>query len=343
MLTHELALPITVLYSELHDLSHADVSDERKVGSFSVKRIGNRKYWYHQTWIGEKRHQKFLGVETPELLENIETWKKQASQWRAQYRRRKQIVRSLKAALRMTTDPLTGKVLARLSEFGAFRAGAVLIGTNAYIAYGPMLGVRLAQSNLRTGDIDFGAIDMAATDVGVSFSEAVQSADDAFFVVPARPGSRISTALKYRGGEARVELLTPLRKGRPWQPEVIKSMKFGAQRAPYLDYLIENPVEATYLAEGGIPIVVPNPARFAWHKLIVAANRDPGSHAKSLKDIAQARELLSVLHEKQPSKLKQAAQQLVKRGGAYLKKAREGAALTNKETHALIDGYIGEK
>lgn len=321
----EAALPIALLYSELHDLSAIDRNQPRLEGGFAVKVIHNRRYWYHQVWVGRKRVQKALGPETPVLLEEIGRRKKEADQWRRQNRKRQQIVRSLKAALGMTTDPVTGRVMARLSEAGVFDAGAILIGTHAYMTYGPMLGVKLAQSNLRTGDIDFGAIDVAAADVKMSFSEAVQSADSAFFVVPARPGSKISTALKYQGGEVRVELLTPLKKGRPWQPEIIKSLKFGAQRAPYLDYLIEETVDATYLSGAGVRVKVPHPARFAWHKLVVAANRDVGGYAKALKDVAQAAELFRVLLDVRLKEVTRAGGQLQRRGGAYLKKAREGA------------------
>jgi hypothetical protein len=337
---NDVALPITLLYSELHDLSAADEHRERMEGSFSVKRINDRRYWYHQFWVGHKRVQKAIGLESPEVLDHINAWKTQAKAWRADNRRRAQIVRSLKAALGMTTDLITGRVIARLSELGVFKVGAVLIGTHAYITYGPMLGVRLAQSNLRTGDIDFGAVDVAATDVQVSFSDAVQSADNAFFVVPARPGSRISTALKYQGGEARVELLTPLRKGRAWTPEVISSLKFGAQRAPYLDYLIEDTVDATYLIGEGVRVRVPHPARFAWHKLIVASNREVASHSKALKDLAQSSELFRVLLDARPKEVRQAAHRLLRYGGAYVKRARQSAAKLDPALKKEILGHL---
>jgi hypothetical protein len=321
----QLALPISLLYSELHDLSALDERQKRREGSFSVKRISGHRYWYSQIWVGDRRIQKALGRESEELLGQIEAWRKEAREWRAQNRRRAQLVRSLKAALGMTTDRVTGSVIARLSELGVFKSGAVLIGTHAFATYGPMLGARLAQSNLRTGDIDVGAVDVAAGDVAVSFADAVQSADNAFFIVPARPGSRISTALAYRGGEVRVELLTPLRHGRPWTPEVISSLKFGAQRVPYLDYLIEDPVEATYLVGAGVRVRVPHPARFAWHKLIVSANRSAASRTKALKDAAQSGALFKALLAGGEREVKAAAVDLVRRGRTYVKKVREGS------------------
>lgn len=226
----ELAAAVALLYSELHDLSALDAGARRREGGFAAKTINGRTYWYHQICIGPARVQKSPGRESPEVLDKIAAWNKEAALWRLQNDRRRQLVRSLEAAARMTSDRLTGKVIARLAELGVFGAGAILIGAHAYATYGPMLGVRLAQANLRTGEIDFGAVNVASANVEGSFAEAVQSADNAFFVLPARPGSRLSTALKYRGGEARVELLTPLEKGRAWEPQVKKSLKFGAQK-----------------------------------------------------------------------------------------------------------------
>ncbi len=164
----------------------------------------------------------------------------------------------------------------------------------------------------------------------------MQSADNAFFVVPARPGSRISTALKYRGGDVRVELLTPLRSGAAWTPEVIKSLKFGAQRVPYLDYLIEDTVEATYLIGEGVRVRVPHPARFAWHKLVVAANRDVSSHSKALKDIAQSNELFKALLGLRSDDVKKTARALTRRGERYLRKARQGAARLEQSVKELV-------
>lgn len=48
------------------------------------------------------------------------------------------------------------KVLQRLGEYGFFRAGGILVGTHAFLAYGNILGVRWgARDAARTQDIDF--------------------------------------------------------------------------------------------------------------------------------------------------------------------------------------------
>ena len=53
----------------------------------------------------------------------------------------------------MTTDTCSARVIAGLASAGVFRAGAVLVGTQAFIAMGNLLGVRW-ESGLRTQDID---------------------------------------------------------------------------------------------------------------------------------------------------------------------------------------------
>jgi hypothetical protein len=50
------------------------------------------------------------------------------------------------------------------------------------------------------------------------------------------------------------------------------------------------------LHKGGIPILVPQPARFAVHKLIVASRRREGE-AKDIKDLKQAHYLAVALSE----------------------------------------------
>lgn len=50
----------------------------------------------------------------------------------------------------------------------------------------------------------------------------------------------------------------------------------------------------------GVLINVPNPARFALHKLVVSCHRPAAQHAKVGKDIQQASELLSGLLDDRP-------------------------------------------
>lgn len=338
-----LTLPVTTLYAELHDLSEADRAGSRREGGFSSKRIGGRTYWYRQVWIGHARHQKSIGPETPELLDWIARERETTTAWQQQRKRRQELCRSLKAGLNMSFDALSGRVIARLSDRGVFERGAVLIGTHAYMTYGPMLGHRLPSAAVTTQDIDIAAeasIAVASAEAAIPFAGIVEEADPAFFIVPPRPGARLSHALKYRGGEARVELLTPAEPAREWQPKIIPQLAFAAQGVPYLDYLLKAPVRATYLHDDGISVMVPHPARFALHKLIVAANRDAGAQAKARKDVSQAASLIAILAEDRPDDLDQAAGDLGNHPARYAAQARRGARKLDEAVRAKLPGML---
>lgn len=339
----KITLPVATLYAELHDRSELDQPGSRREGGFAAKRIGGRIYWYRQTWLGPMRHQKAVGVETPELLSWIAQERAKTATWQIQRKRRQELCRALKAGLGMKVEALFGRVIARLADNGIFERGAILIGTHAYSSYGAMLGRRLPAQTLTTQDIDIAARDtiaVAAPEAATPFAKIIEAADPAFFIVPARVGAVISHALKYQGGEVRVELLTPAEPGKEWQPRFIQALAFGAQGVPYLDYLLVSPLRATYLHDDGISVMVPDPARFALHKLIVAANRDAGAQAKARKDIFQAAALIAILAADRPDDLLRAAQALRDYPAAYVALARKGARLLDEETRTkLPDGF----
>ncbi|MCY3876908.1 MAG: GSU2403 family nucleotidyltransferase fold protein [Rhodobacteraceae bacterium] len=82
---------------------------------------------------------------------------------------RLEIVRVLRAARLQVPDGLNGKVLAVLSEAGAFRLRALVVGSVALRCNEPMLGVRVPGEPVCTGDVDIGeftSISLAVNDGG---------------------------------------------------------------------------------------------------------------------------------------------------------------------------------
>ncbi len=63
--------------------------------------------------------------------------------------------------------------------------------------------------------------------------------------------------------------------------------------------------------------VLPHPARFAVHKLLVAQERAAAFQAKSLKDVAQAAVLVTALEELRPGDLRQAIAEARGRGKGW--------------------------
>jgi hypothetical protein len=67
-------------------------------------------------------------------------------------------------------------------------------------------------------------------------------------------------------------------------------------------------------------VKVPQPARFALHKLIISRERGQVSADKKRKDIAQALALLALLREDLPGDIETAKTDLAKKGKSWQKK-----------------------
>jgi hypothetical protein len=332
----KLPIALSTLYAELLDLSEDDSVLGYESGSYTSKEVKGKRYWYLEARRGSDRVQKYIGPETPELLAEIDSRKRRAKDRRADLRRRREICRALTTTVGRVMDRTTANILKALSDAGAFSAGAILIGTQAYGVYAAMLGRKFREGYARTGDVDFAAIQIAI-EQPVSFAEVIAAAEENMVIVPASPFSRITTKLKMRGSDYRVELLTP-QKGDSEKPVVIENLKFGAQPLRYLDYLIEDPIDAVAPADVGIRVKVPTPERYALHKLIVAQIRDRAQFAKREKDLAQAQELIGVLKEDLADDLATAWRDLVLRGTTYTSKAEASLKQLEMSPKDLLGG-----
>jgi hypothetical protein len=76
-----------------------------------------------------------------------------------------------------------------------------------------------------------------------------------------------------------------------------------------LDFLLEAPI-ATPLVNGATLVNVPDPARFALHKLMVSGRRQVFEQTKAGKNRQQAAEILDVLYEDRRGDLTAAAKAL---------------------------------
>jgi len=88
-------------------------------------------------------------------------------------------------------------------------------------------------------------------------------------------------------------------------------LRAHATGLPYFRYLVSNPTRGFILGkEHVVPVMLPDPARFALHKLIVSTLRDPSRALKADKDRRQAAVLIDALAEKFPDWLTTAADEL---------------------------------
>lgn len=98
----------------------------------------------------------------------------------------------------------------------------------------------------------------------------------------------------------RVDFLTPLFGRDSAEPVFLPSLGVSAHPLRFLDYLIEHPTQAVLVASSGILVNVPDPARFAFHKLWLAGGRSVAEQTKAAKDVRQAGDVLEVLLEDRP-------------------------------------------
>lgn len=281
---------VQVLYAELLDqLRAAEHNLHLPIGgSFVSKKIGRGTYWYLQRDDKGSRTQTYLGPETPELLQQIGAAREQ----QADLRRRRQLVSMLSAGGATSESASFTAVLEVLADSFVFRLGGVLVGTQAFMCYANMLGVRFEAATLRTADID------VAADARISVAIAREGSLDI--------RKRLKT-IEPRFAAAGVHFFTTTQRGTRRKPLPVPHLKVAAEPLEGLDYLIEKTTKAAIVGGSGILVNVPRPARYALHKLWVARNRPVSDQTKARKDMAQAKQLIEALATDRPGDIEEAA------------------------------------
>jgi hypothetical protein len=308
-------LPETVqtLYVELFDQvvqaeAEAVTRELPPMGSFVSKEVKGRTYWYLQQSVAGRREQRYLGPNSESLRRWMESVHEAREQRRPDERRRAELVDMLIAGGAAPPGRAAGRVLEALAGSGIFRLGAVLVGTHGFSVLGNLLGVRLSHRHSRTEDIDIAqdprlAIALSRSAPAADVPATLSTAEPTFFAVPGLDPRRASTSFKVRGRDLRVDFLTPSRGRRSEEPIPLPQLGVAAQPLPFLDYLLEDTVQAVVLHGAGVRVEVPAAARLAFHKLWVASQRPVAMQARAAKDRLQAELLLSVLVEDRPHDL----------------------------------------
>lgn len=96
----------------------------------------------------------------------------------------------------------------------------------------------------------------------------------------------------------KIDFLTVQRSGNDIKPHYFPDLSIAAEPLKYMDYLIGgSSVKGLVIGAHAIPVNLPDPARFALHKLVIAQERTLSFQVKSSKDIKQASEVLDALIE----------------------------------------------
>jgi len=307
-------------------------------GSFVSKSIKGKRYWYFQTNGEGGRRQKYVGPESPDLQERIARHRLARDDERERRALVSTLVRSF--GLPRPTKEI-GDIVEALANAGVFRLPGVLVGTVAYQVYPAMLGARLSQAILQTGDVDiaqFQSGSIAVEDQITPVLDLLRSVDQSFRPVPHIRENAV-TSYTAAGG-LRVDFLTP-NEGRDSDvPKPLRALQTEAEPLRFLDFLIYDPEPAVLLHNSGVCINVPSPQRFAIHKLIVSRRRRQGD-AKQDKDIRQSAALLDILCKKRPYETRSAWQEAYGRGRTWQKLLTEGVNSLPPETRDKLREVVG--
>lgn len=280
-------------------------------GTVYTQRKNGNAFLYFKRMVGRQRVDEYIGPATdPAARERADAIRFQ----QVLTRQRRKIVSALRRAGVPAPVTALARVLDAMSDAGLFAQG-VLVGTAAYQCYAPLIGAALPAAAMMTQDADLAtaSLALAANDGQSSMLDILHRADPSFREI-AGLSAKAPPASFHSSDGFRVDLLTPLLRREDSNPMPLKKLAAGATPLHHLKWLIHEPVVAVAVAGPGIRVQLPQPARFAIHKLIVAQKRPAGDRLKRGKDLQQARALIAILREIDPQPLGEALQSAFRQG-----------------------------
>lgn len=296
-------------------------------GSFVMRTVKGRAYWYFQHMVDKRQEHIFLGPDTQELRNAIQETKET-----------RETIKHLSAALSHADGFMfrgeAAKVLGALSDSGLFLAGATLIGTNAFMAFQNPLGVHWQASveTTQTTDIDVAQFSRFKLGVPLEVARGVQQSLKDLEAYPVwKSLDRKAAPWTYivkEGNGFSIEFLTPLIGSDDLGEKPVPLPWAGvcAQPIRFMDYLIETSFHAVAMVNNSAVLInLPDPGRFALHKLIVHERRHLSNIIKKRKDLAQAGILIAFLSDRHPEILERAWQDLLHKHRLWAKLVQQGA------------------
>jgi len=322
----ELSLSAQTAHAQLYE-STAALELSRSVaslrGSFAKKTVKERDYWYFQfTDLGGTLRQLYVGPDS-EPVRALVQQSKQAKTRPLEPLARSAIALGGTAVLRRHF-----LVIRRLSEYGFFRAGGVLVGTHAFLSYGNVLGVRWGEA-AGTQDVDLApagknlAIALPAS-VQIDTHQAIESLQMGLLPASGLGSKSGATYLNPKDAELRLDFLTTLHRGKE-QPFEHPDLRITLQPLKFMEYLLEGVGQAAVFSNDGAVVVnIPHPARYALHKLLVYGERTGTFLQKSQKDLWQTAALLAYLIDRRAWEVEEAWSDLLARGKGWVTRAAQG-------------------
>lgn len=299
-------------------------------GSFASKSVKGNKYWYFQyTEPSGKLRQLYVGPDNEAVNSLI------ASKTHPGTVENLAPLGASAVALGCTAVlPKHLRVITRLSEYGFFRAGGVLVGTHAFLAFGNMLGVEWGDAS-RTQDIDFAHagknVALALpSNLEINTHSAIESLQMGLLPISGLAGKSGATYLVPRDPSFRLDFLTTLHRGgeeRYQHPQLHVML----QPLKFMEYSLVDVQQAVLFGRDGAVVAnIPHPARYALHKLIVYGECAGTYAAKANKDLVQAASLLSYYKENRTWEIMAAHEDLLGRGKGWVSRFERGCKAIEK-------------
>ena len=291
-------------------------------GGFAHKTVNGRKYWYYQLKMPNGvAQQVYVGPDdeaTRSLITRHADVGKRAEQ--------AGMTRMARAAIEYgcTDIPFQhARVIERLRDYGFFSAGGILVGTHAFLAYQNHFGVRW-QAGAFTLDLDFahaGKNLSVALPASLEFDAraAIDSLEMGFLPVASN-----TTFKKPDEPDFDLDFLTSV--GRSGDtPVYLPALNLTLQPLKFMELSLEDPMRATLLTRNGPLVVnVPQPHRFALHKLIVRGERPAAQRVKANKDLMQAGALIDYLLDHDGDELIHTWEDVARRGPGWARRLLNG-------------------
>lgn len=231
-------------------------------------------------------------------------------------------------------DHVSASTLELLDASGCFHnQKAVLVGSHAFGVLGNLLGATWNSDMVATEDIDLGRFIRLAGTNPIDIVDKLKQAN--FRAIPSLDHSNPPTSFKHDKSGMKIDFLTPML-GKPTsRPAKLSGMEVHAERLRFFEYLITDPIQGAVITRYGILVQVPQPARYAFHKCLIAPRRIATYEAKRKKDISQAEALFGVLVERTPSQIQEAWDAL-----AWKDKAKDGLSMMREDIREEILSII---
>lgn len=292
----ELSLGAQASYAELYDMVKGIEATRLGTlrGSFHRRRIKGKTYIYFNFRDIEARVRSvYVGPESQRVQQLIESFKAQQTPERDEAINQRSLAC---AALGCCAESnKSTKAIRKVSSYGVFRNGGILIGSHAFSALGNVLGVRWTTRKAQYVDTAPGGdcISIALPrEWETPTLDAITALEMGQLPIGNISGRTSAERADLPDAKPRIEFVSNASgRGRVVQPPIPGTI---VSRLKFLDFSLQGTIEGVLFGPAGACLVnLPDPARFAIQQLIFSGARSTAERTKSLEALEQAAALVT--------------------------------------------------